>query len=219
MFKSFLCGLGLLMIANTAVADETVFKINNSLAKIDLAEMSESYILVFDQLVDDLKNGGISFSHNGTAVSPFNNSQSYFTVKDVKILIKKEILEKYAQHTSLAEKRVFFERALDNYGYEYIFNNDEERSKYENPKLILKLDVLDKNGIVLASQQLKTELPGYTNVSMRGFFKHLARIPATEYKNMQIERTFAASSDYEFKLSLEDIQKIDSLRFSVLDYK
>ncbi len=89
--------------ANLATASETVFEINNKLSEININKKSIEYSQVFDELVGDLREHGISFSYDGTMVKN-DYRGAYFLVKNVQVYIKKEIFEKYKTSLISASK-------------------------------------------------------------------------------------------------------------------
>lgn len=50
-------------------ASEQVFKVNNTLAQMDVEREVNQYVMILDQLAEDIKNGGMIFKYNATNVS------------------------------------------------------------------------------------------------------------------------------------------------------
>lgn len=160
----------MLLGATFASASETVFEINNKLSEINIDKKSVEYTRVFDELVNDLKDDGIRFTYDGTAVRSGYNGTPYFLVKNVQVFIKKEIFEKYAQYSNLLDQRTFFNSAIKSYGQSYIFSNLEYA--WAKPKLKIKMDLLDDREMIIASRNIKTNsmLNDGNGVSFEHFF-------------------------------------------------
>ena len=78
--------LGLNFYSESYAASEQVFKVNNTLAQMDVEREVNQYVMILDQLAEDIKNGGMVFKYNGT-----NVSDRGFTIVKPQIYIRKEI--------------------------------------------------------------------------------------------------------------------------------
>lgn len=207
----------MLLGATFASASETVFEINNKLSEINIDKKSVEYTRVFDELVNDLKDDGIRFTYDGAAVRSGYNGTPYFLVKNVQVFIKKEIFEKYAQYYNLLDQRTFFNSAIKSYGQSYIFSNLEYA--WAKPKLKIKMDLLDDREMIIASRNIKTNsmLNDGDGVSFEHFFLYIARHRQDnkQFQDVSIAENISMFRDKEFNISLEEMQRIKSIRFRV----
>lgn len=207
----------MLLGATFASASETVFEINNKLFEINIDKKSVEYTRVFDELVNDLKDDGIRFTYDGTVVRNGYNGTPYFLVKNVQVFIKKEIFEKYAQYSNLLDQRTFFNSAIKSYGQSYIFSNLEYA--WAKPKLKIKMDLLDDREMIIASRNIKTNsmLNDGDGVSFEHFFLYIARHRQDnkQFQDVSIAENISMFRDKEFNISLEEMQRIKSIRFRV----
>lgn len=207
----------MLLGATFASASETVFEINNKLSEINIDKKSVEYTRVFDELVNDLKDDGIRFTYDGAAVRSGYNGTPYFLVKNVQVFIKKEIFEKYAQYSNLLDQQTFFNSAIKSYGQSYIFSNLEYA--WAKPKLKIKMDLLDDREMIIASRNIKTNsmLNDGDGVSFEHFFLYIARHRQDnkQFQDVSIAENISMFRDKEFNISLEEMQRIKSIRFRV----
>ncbi|WP_180168782.1 hypothetical protein [Acinetobacter sp. YH12021] len=217
--KHFFIGIMLLLVTTITIASETVFEINNKLSNFDIEENSVKYLRVFDQLVDDLRENGIRFSYDGTMVKNDYRGVPYFLVKNIQVYIKKEIFEKYEKHESLLDKQTFFNDAIKRYGQSYIFSNLEY--KWAKPKLKIKMELLDANQKEIFSGYIKTSsmLNDGTGVPFEHFFRYITRYKQDNkvFHDVSIAENISMFRDKEIHISLEEIQRIKSIKFKVLD--
>lgn len=207
----------MLLGATFSSASETVFEINNKLSEINIDKKSVEYTRVFDELGNDLKDDGIRFTYDGAAVRSGYNGTPYFLVKNVQVFIKKEIFEKYAQYSNLLDQRTFFNSAIKSYGQSYIFSNLEYA--WAKPKLKIKMDLLDDREMIIASRNIKTNsmLNDGDGVSFEHFFLYIARHRQDnkQFQDVSIAENISMFRDKEFNISLEEMQRIKSIRFRV----
>ena len=142
--------LGLNFYSESYAASEQVFKINNTLSQIDLDQEDLRKIDIFNQLINDIKNFGVKFSYSGTSVVNDYRGIPYFKVKDVKIFIKKEVFEKYAQYADIYSKKTLFNNSIEKFGSQYIFSNNLSY-QWSYPKFRAKIELLDANGGVMCA--------------------------------------------------------------------
>lgn len=211
--------MGIIMFlgANLATASETVFEINNKLSEININKKSIEYSQVFDELVGDLREHGISFSYDGTMVKN-DYRGAYFLVKNVQVYIKKEIFEKYKKQAILLNQQTFFYDAIKRYEYRYIFSNSEYQ--WAKPKLKLKMEILDENNRVMASRDIKTQFKvDGTGVMFEAFFRHLLHYSKEnkDFSDESIADKINIFRDYEIYMSLEEMQRIKTIKFRVED--
>ena len=214
----FFMGIIMLLGINVATASETVFEINNKLSEINIDNKSVEYSRVFDELVSDLKENGISFSYDGTMVKNDYRGVPYFLVKNVQVYIKKEIFENYKKQAKLLNQQTFFNDAIKRYSYRYIFSNSEYQ--WAKPKLKLKMEILDENNRVMASRDIKTQFKvDGTGVMFEAFFRHLLHYSKEnkDFSDESIEDKINIFRDHEIYMSLEEIQRIKSIKFRVDD--
>lgn len=213
----FIMGIIMFLGANLATASETVFEINNKLSEININKKSIEYSQVFDELVGDLREHGISFSYDGTMVKN-DYRGAYFLVKNVQVYIKKEIFEKYKKQAILLNQQTFFYDAIKRYEYRYIFSNSEYQ--WAKPKLKLKMEILDENNRVMASRDIKTQFKvDGTGVMFEAFFRHLLHYSKEnkDFSDESIADKINIFRDYEIYMSLEEMQRIKTIKFRVED--
>lgn len=213
----FFMGIIMFLGANLATASETVFEINNKLSEININKKSIEYFQVFDELVGDLREHGISFSYDGTMVKN-DYRGAYFLVKNVQVYIKKEIFEKYKKQAILLNQQTFFYDAIKRYEYRYIFSNSEYQ--WAKPKLKLKMEILDENNRVMASRDIKTQFKvDGTGVMFEAFFRHLLHYSKEnkDFSDESIADKINIFRDYEIYMSLEEMQRIKTIKFRVED--
>lgn len=219
--QKFFMGISMLLVVTFATASETEFEINNKLSEINIDKKSVEYSRVFDELVNDLKEDGIRFTYEGTAVRNGYNGTPYFLVKNVQVYIKKEIFEKYAQYSNLLDQQTFFNNAIKSYGQKYIFSNLEY--EWAKPKLKIKMDLLDDRKMTIASRNIKTNsmLNDGDGVSFEHFFIYIARHRQDnkQFQDVSIAESISMFRDKEFNISLEEMQRIKLIKFKVVDNK
>ena len=81
-------------------ASKQVFKVNNTLAQMDVEREVDQYVTILDQLAEDIKNGGMVFKYNGT-----NVSDRGFTIVEPQIYIRKETLEKKKKYAYVIQRK------------------------------------------------------------------------------------------------------------------
>ena len=195
-------------------ASEQVFRINNTLAQMDVEGEVDKYIAVLDRLTEDMKNDGIFFSYNGTKVSGEN-----FCI-NVNIYIKKEIFEKYRKYGGLTtQSKTIWGEAENKYQKLHKYKNWFITGLLPgffatNPRLDFKLELLDVNKKRIFNDQNFSQ--GVNGIqTYRSFFEYINMIEGSNknFNNLLIY----SQKDRCYNLPLAEIQKIDAIKFSVID--
>lgn len=188
-------------------ASEQVFKVNNTLAQMDVEREVDQYVTILDQLAEDIKNGGMVFKYNGT-----NVSDRGFTIVKPQIYIRKEIFEKYKKYAHVIQRKTIWNEIANRY-----YNQDHDYGggiftgqacMDLKSKLLLKIELLDVNGKVISSQSpcFYDQLFRY-----RVFLNYMS-----DHENFS-DYYLSMGGDSVFRLPLAEIKRIDSIRFSIND--
>lgn len=198
------------LISTSAVANETVIKINNPLSKEKVEKQVNQNVAIFLELEKDLYEQGVIFKFSGTKTYPINNN-FYFQITNLTVNINKKLIEKYSKYPNVLESQTFFIASLEEFGGQPYFVN---ASSMPNPiwgtsRYIFVMDLLDKNGESIYNRRIPS-----LGLGPQNFFSAV-----NDYKKngvlKDIDITYGGSRDYSIPLDLDVIEKIDSVRFKV----
>ena len=204
--------LGLGFYSQSYAASEQVFKINNTLATMDIDAKVNVYIAVLDSLTNDIKNDGIEFKYDGVKVSG-----GVLYVVGVKVYLKREIFEKYRKYANINRTTTIWNEVLKKYNWDiFLYGNNGYKCK-----LAFRLDLLDGSGKVIDKDIFGIPYMQQDIFGKRGaggmyseFFNHI-RYMGTHNKSFGDELLY--QGDMKYNLPLSEIQKIDAIKFSVID--
>ena len=197
--------LGLNFYSESYAASEQVFKVNNTLAQMDVETEAKKYVSIIKKLEKDIKGNGVNFSYKGSRVSG-----EMFILNNPKAYVKKEVLERYRKYSKFIEHKTIWSEMNRLYGYGDVCPFGDTYLGY-HPNLALKVALLDANSKVIDERFLFPEYIG----TYEQIFEYLNQINS---RNQGVsDMVLYDKESLVFRLSLKEIKKIALVKFSVIE--